>query len=69
MRAVLSGVVLPLALVAAVFFVVVAMRTGEGIWYAEAVVAGVVAMIAAVDLVVIRRRARRGSSAERMTRT
>ncbi|MCG5215546.1 DUF6343 family protein [Streptosporangium soli] len=57
-RAVLSGVVLPLAVLAVVYFVLKAVRTGEAVWTAEAVIAGAVALVAAVDLAVIRRRLR-----------
>ncbi len=57
-RAILSGVALPLALIATVLLVVTAVRSGEGVWWAEAVITAVVAVIAAVDLVVIRKRMR-----------
>ncbi|RCG33368.1 hypothetical protein DQ384_01230 [Sphaerisporangium album] len=69
MRAVLSGVALPVALAATALFVFLGVSTGLGIWFVEAVVTGVVVVIAAVDLVVIRRRARRSPSGERATRS
>jgi hypothetical protein len=55
-RAALSGVVLPLALAATVYFVIKAVGSGESVWRAEAAIAALVALIAAVDLLVIRRR-------------
>ncbi|MDF5752919.1 DUF6343 family protein [Spongiactinospora sp. TRM90649] len=55
-RAALSAVALPLALAATVFFVVQAVRYGEPVWTVEAVIAAAVVVIAAVDLVVIKRR-------------
>ncbi|MEW9547455.1 DUF6343 family protein [Nonomuraea sp. NPDC050783] len=59
-RRVLSLVVLVLGVVAAVFFAIRAMSTGEEVWRWEAAVAGAVAIIAAVDLLVLRHRRRSG---------
>ncbi|GII65692.1 hypothetical protein Skr01_57770 [Sphaerisporangium krabiense] len=61
LRAILSGVTLPLAMAVGVAFIVAGNSTGAGIWYAEAAVAFAVALIAATDLMVIRHRARRRS--------
>ncbi|GAB2919555.1 DUF6343 family protein [Nonomuraea fastidiosa] len=55
-RRVLSIIALVLAVAAAVFFVVQAMNTGEQVWIWEAVIAAVVAVVAAVDLLVLRHR-------------
>ncbi|MEV5896582.1 DUF6343 family protein [Nonomuraea fuscirosea] len=55
-RRVLSLVALVLGVVAAVFFAVRAMSTGEEVWVWEAVIAAVVAVVAAIDLAVLRRR-------------
>ncbi|MFG1698573.1 DUF6343 family protein [Nonomuraea sp. NPDC049309] len=55
-RRVLSIIALVLAVVAAVFFAVQAMNTGEQVWIWEAVIAVVVAVVAAVDLLVLRHR-------------
>ncbi|GAA5047635.1 hypothetical protein HNP84_000333 [Thermocatellispora tengchongensis] len=55
-RAALSGVVLPIALIATVFFVWQAVTSGAPVWWAEAAIAGVVTVIAAVDLLVLRNR-------------
>lgn len=57
-RAALSGVVLPLALAAGVVFAVLAVRTGEAVWWVEAAIAAAVAPVAAADLLVLRRRMR-----------
>lgn len=57
-RAALSGVTLPLALIAAGYFVVRAVRDGEAVWWAEAAIAAAVALVAAVDLLVVRARLR-----------
>ncbi|MCK2221811.1 DUF6343 family protein [Actinomadura sp. ATCC 31491] len=54
-RRVLSLVALVLGVAAAVFFVTRAMSTGEDVWKWEAAVAAAVAVIAAADLVVLRR--------------
>ncbi|MEV4223001.1 DUF6343 family protein [Nonomuraea sp. ATR24] len=60
-RRVLSVVALVLGAAAAVFFVVRAMSTGEAVWAWEAAIAAAVALIAALDLLVLRhRRARSG---------
>ncbi|GII86243.1 hypothetical protein Ssi03_42330 [Sphaerisporangium siamense] len=61
LRAILSGVALPVAMAVGVAFIVAGTSTGAGIWYAEAAVAFAVALIAAIDLIVIRHRARRRS--------
>ncbi|MFI7697770.1 DUF6343 family protein [Nonomuraea sp. NPDC049480] len=55
-RRVLSLVALVLGVAAAVFFVTRAMSTGEEVWRWEAAIAAAVAVIAAVDLAVLRRR-------------
>ncbi|AQZ66313.1 unnamed protein product [[Actinomadura] parvosata subsp. kistnae] len=60
-RRALSLAALVLGVVAAVFFAVQAMRTGQEVWRWEAAIAAAVAVIAAIDLVVLRRR-RSGSS-------
>ncbi|GLW09669.1 hypothetical protein Misp01_47980 [Microtetraspora sp. NBRC 13810] len=57
-RAVLSGIALPLALAAAVFFGMRAVGTGEAVWWAETAIALVVVAVAAADLVVLGRRLR-----------
>jgi len=66
-RALLSGVVLPIALIATGWFVVRAVRDGDAVWWAEALIAAAVAVIAAIDLLVLRRRmtARRHETARR----
>jgi membrane protein YdbS with pleckstrin-like domain len=59
-RRILSLAALVLATVAAVFFVSRAVSTGEEVWAWEAAIAAAVAVIAAVDLLVLRhRRSRR----------
>ncbi|MFI7451866.1 DUF6343 family protein [Nonomuraea sp. NPDC049714] len=59
-RRILSLAALVLATVAAVFFVSRALSTGEEVWVWEAAIAAAVAVIAAVDLLVLRhRRSRR----------
>lgn len=59
-RRILSVTALVLTTVAAVFFVSRALSTGEEVWVWEAAIAAVVAVIAAVDLLVLRhRRSRR----------
>jgi hypothetical protein len=55
-RALLSGVALPIALIAAGYFAVRAVREGEAVWWAEAIIAAAVALIAAIDLLVLSRR-------------
>ncbi|MEO3804209.1 DUF6343 family protein [Nonomuraea sp. B1E8] len=55
-RRILSWVALVVAVVAGVFFLVRAMSTGEEVWRWEAAIAAAVAVVAAVDLVVLRRR-------------
>ncbi|MFO7249133.1 MAG: DUF6343 family protein [Actinomycetes bacterium] len=62
-RAVLSGVVLPIALIAAVYFTVRALREGAPVWWAEAIISAAVAVIAAIDLLVLRRRLREAREA------
>ncbi|WP_113700982.1 DUF6343 family protein [Nonomuraea lactucae] len=59
-RRALSLVALVAGLAAAIFFVSRAMSTGQEVWAWEAAVAAVVAIIAAVDLAVIRRRRSHG---------
>ncbi|MFI6988885.1 DUF6343 family protein [Nonomuraea wenchangensis] len=68
-RRVLSMVALVLAVAAAVFFAIRAMSTGEEVWRWEAAIAAAVAVVAAVDLLVIRhrssgRRSRPGSGGQ-----
>jgi hypothetical protein len=59
-RRILSLAALVLATVAAVFFVSRALSTGEEVWVWEAAIAAAVAIIAAIDLLVLRhRRSRR----------
>ncbi|MFC5822302.1 DUF6343 family protein [Nonomuraea insulae] len=55
-RRILSAVALVLGVAAAVFFVVLAARTGEEVWRWEAAIAAAVAIVAAVDLLVLRHR-------------
>ncbi|GGP05115.1 DUF6343 family protein [Nonomuraea glycinis] len=55
-RRILSVTALVLTTVAAVFFVSRALSTGEEVWVWEAAIAAVVAIIAAVDLLVLRHR-------------
>ncbi|MFB4279063.1 MULTISPECIES: DUF6343 family protein [unclassified Nonomuraea] len=59
-RRVLSLVALVLGVIAAVFFAVQAMNTGEEVWRWEAAIAAAVAVIAAIDLLVLRHRRSRG---------
>lgn len=59
-RRALSIGALVVGALAAVFFVVQAMRTGEAVWAWEAAIAAAVAIIAAIDLLVIRHRLRSG---------
>ncbi|HEX4817223.1 MAG TPA: DUF6343 family protein [Nonomuraea sp.] len=59
-RRILSWVALAFCLVATVFFVWRAMATGEEVWRWEAAIAAGVAVVAAVDLAVLRRRRRSG---------
>ncbi|MDR8409652.1 DUF6343 family protein [Nonomuraea sp. 3-1Str] len=54
----LSRVALVIGIAAAVFFAVRAMRTGEEVWVWEAAIAAAVAVIAAIDLVVLKRHRR-----------
>lgn len=60
-RRVLSLVAVVLGVAAAIFFASRAMSTGEEVWAWEAAIAAVVAIVAAVDLAVIRRRRSSGS--------
>ncbi|MFG1702800.1 DUF6343 family protein [Nonomuraea sp. M3C6] len=55
-RRILSLVALVLGVVLAVIFAVLAMNTGEQVWRWEAAIAAVVAIIAAIDLLVLRHR-------------
>jgi len=59
LRLVLSAVVLPLALLATIYFGAAALRTGETVWTIEAVLTGLIAIVAAIDIVVLIRRLRR----------
>ncbi|WP_188190541.1 DUF6343 family protein [Nonomuraea sp. SYSU D8015] len=63
-RRILSIVALVVGVVAAVFFVTRAMSTGEEVWRWEAAIAAAVAIIAAVDLVVLRHRRSGGQHGE-----
>ncbi|WP_052422445.1 DUF6343 family protein [Nonomuraea candida] len=65
LRRVLSLVVLALAVVAAVVFAVLAMNTGAEVWRWEAAIAAAVAVIAAIDLLVLRRRRAAGQPGSR----
>ncbi|MEO3790969.1 DUF6343 family protein [Nonomuraea sp. B10E15] len=58
-RRILSWVALVIAVVAGVFFLVRAMSTGEEVWRWEATIAAAVAVVAAIDLVVLRHRSGR----------
>jgi len=58
LRLLLSGIALPLAVIATIYFGIRAARTGETVWTVEAVIVGAVAVIALIDLVVIVRRLR-----------
>ncbi|WP_067173699.1 DUF6343 family protein [Microtetraspora niveoalba] len=62
-RALLSGIALPIALTAAVFFGYVAAATGERVWAVESGIAAFIALVAAIDLVVIWARVRRSRRA------
>ncbi|MET8004171.1 DUF6343 family protein [Nonomuraea glycinis] len=64
-RRILSVTALVLTTVAAVFFVSRALSTGEEVWVWEAAIAAVVAVIAAVDLLVLRHRRSRPRSRRR----
>ncbi|MEV5494625.1 DUF6343 family protein [Nonomuraea fuscirosea] len=55
-RRILSLVALVLGVAAAVFFAALAMSTGAEVWVWEAVISAVVAVVAAIDLAVLRRR-------------
>ncbi|MGW0804891.1 DUF6343 family protein [Nonomuraea sp. NPDC002799] len=55
-RRILSWTALILGVVAAVFFAVLAMNTGEEVWGWEAAIAAAVAVVAAIDLLVLRHR-------------
>ncbi|MGN9838442.1 DUF6343 family protein [Nonomuraea sp. H19] len=55
-RRILSMVALVLGVAAAVFFATRAMSTGQEVWRWEAAIAAVVAIIAAIDLLVLRHR-------------
>ncbi|GAA3688298.1 hypothetical protein GCM10022224_062050 [Nonomuraea antimicrobica] len=57
-RRIMSLVALAFGLVAGVFFVVLAVRTGEEVWRWEAAIAAAVVVIAVIDLLVLRRRSR-----------
>ncbi|NUR92087.1 MAG: hypothetical protein HOY71_49135 [Nonomuraea sp.] len=59
-RRILSWIALVVATAAAVFFVVRAKSTGEAVWAWEAAIAALVAVVAAVDLVVLRHRRAHG---------
>ncbi|MEU5860927.1 DUF6343 family protein [Nonomuraea sp. NPDC047529] len=63
-RRILSWIALVVAVVAAVFFVTRAMSTGQQVWVWEAAIAAAVAVVAAVDLAVLRRRRARSSGGE-----
>ncbi|MFC4114926.1 DUF6343 family protein [Nonomuraea zeae] len=60
-RRILSLIALVLGVVAAVFFAVRAMSTGAEVWRWEAAIAAAVAVIATVDLLVLRHRRSPGS--------
>ncbi|MEU6778435.1 DUF6343 family protein [Nonomuraea angiospora] len=55
-RRILSLVALVLGMAAAVFFAVFAASTGAEVWRWEAAIAAAVAVVAAVDLALLRRR-------------
>ncbi|GAA3609939.1 hypothetical protein GCM10022419_113720 [Nonomuraea rosea] len=55
-RRILSLIALVLGVAAAVFFATRAMSTGAEVWRWEAVIAAAVAVIAAIDLAVLRHR-------------
>ncbi|MEV0971607.1 DUF6343 family protein [Microtetraspora glauca] len=58
-RAVLSGVALPIALAATIFFAYAAAATGLTVWAVEAGIAAFIALVAAIDLLVVWYRIRR----------
>jgi hypothetical protein len=60
-RRILSLIALVIGVVAAVFFVTRAMSTGAEVWRWEAAIAVAVAVIAAIDLLVLRHRRAPGS--------
>ncbi|PZG12775.1 DUF6343 family protein [Nonomuraea aridisoli] len=62
LRRILSSVVLVIAVIAAVVFAVLAMNTGAQVWLWEAAIAAAVAVIAALDLLVLRHRRSRGEN-------
>ncbi|MFG2073738.1 DUF6343 family protein [Nonomuraea maritima] len=55
-RRVLSWIALVLGVVAAVVFALLAMNTGQEVWLWEVAIAAAVAVIAALDLLVLRSR-------------
>ncbi|WP_066935063.1 DUF6343 family protein [Microtetraspora fusca] len=63
-RALLSGIALPIALAAAVFFGWLASVTGAAVWAVESGIAAFIALVAAIDLVVIWARIRRSRRSE-----
>jgi hypothetical protein len=63
-RRILSLAALVLGVAAAVFFVTRAMATGAAVWAWEAAIASAVAVVAAVDLAVLRRRRARRSGGQ-----
>ncbi|MEQ4718833.1 MULTISPECIES: DUF6343 family protein [unclassified Nonomuraea] len=62
-RRILSLVALVLGVAAAVFFALRAQSTGAEVWRWEAAIAAAVAVVAAIDLAVLRRR-QRGSGGQ-----
>ncbi|GLX01006.1 DUF6343 family protein [Microtetraspora sp. NBRC 16547] len=64
-RMLLSGVALPIALAAAIVFAYAAVATGEGVWAVESGIAAFIALVAAIDLLVIWVRIRRRRRAEK----
>ncbi|NRQ38396.1 hypothetical protein HII36_42195 [Nonomuraea sp. NN258] len=55
-RRIISLIALVIAVIAAVFCLVQAMNTGEEVWRWEAAIAALVAIIAALNLLVLRHR-------------
>lgn len=58
-RKIMSAIALPVALVGAICFAVLAVRSGREVWWWETAIAAAVAVFAAVDLGVLHYRTRR----------
>ncbi|MFI6299665.1 DUF6343 family protein [Nonomuraea sp. NPDC050790] len=55
-RRILSVIALVVGAALAVFCLLRALSTGEQVWFWEAAIAGLVALVAVIDLIVLRRR-------------